>query len=40
MKTIAGRLIKIVLIVILILTLGAGCAPGGRYGGFTTFVEA
>jgi hypothetical protein len=29
MKTIAVRLIKIALIVILILALGAGCAPGG-----------
>ena len=30
MKRIAGRLIKIAFIVIIILALGAGCAPGGR----------
>jgi hypothetical protein len=30
MKTIAGRLIKIAFIVIMILALGAGCAPLGR----------
>ena len=30
MKTIAGRLIKIAFIVIMILALGAGCAPSGR----------
>jgi hypothetical protein len=30
MKTIVGRLIKIAVIVIIILALGAGCAPSGR----------
>jgi hypothetical protein len=30
MKSIAGRLIKIVLMVIIIMALGAGCSPGKR----------
>jgi hypothetical protein len=30
MKTIVGRLFKIAFIVIVVLALGAGCAPSGR----------